>query len=97
MSGLAIETHGLRKRFGAKLAVADLSLSVRRGEVFSFLGPNGAGKTTSLKMLLGLVPATAGRATMLGSPIGDRAARARVGVLPQHFPLPGRPPGPPPP
>ena len=85
MSGLAIETHGLRKRFGAKLAVADLSLSVRRGEVFGFLGPNGAGKTTSLKMLLGLVPATAGRATMLGSPIGDRAARARVGFLPEHF------------
>jgi ABC-2 type transport system ATP-binding protein len=85
MSGLAIETHGLRKRFGTKLAVADLSLSVRRGEVFGFLGPNGAGKTTSLKMLLGLVPATAGRATMLGKPIGDRAARARVGFLPEHF------------
>jgi ABC-2 type transport system ATP-binding protein len=85
MSGLAIETHGLRKRFGQKLAVADLSLSVRRGEVFGFLGPNGAGKTTSLKMLLGLVPATSGRATMLGSPIGDRAARARVGFLPEHF------------
>ena len=85
MSGLAIETHGLRKRFGAKLAVADLSLSVRRGEVFGFLGPNGAGKTTSLKMLLGLVTATAGRASLLGAPIGDRRARARVGFLPEHF------------
>ena len=85
MGGLGIETHGLRKRFGAKLAVADLSLSVRRGEVFGFLGPNGAGKTTSLKMMLGLVAPTAGRATLLGAPIGDRRARARVGFLPEHF------------
>ena len=85
MTGLAVETHGLRKRFGRTLAVEDLSLSVRRGEVFGFLGPNGAGKTTSLKMLLGLVAPTAGRASMLGAPIGDRRARARVGFLPEHF------------
>ena len=85
MSDLAVETKGLRKRFGRKLAVSDLSLSVRRGEVFGFLGPNGAGKTTSLKMLLGLVPPTAGRASLLGAPIGDRRARARVGFLPEHF------------
>jgi ABC-2 type transport system ATP-binding protein len=85
MSDLAVETRGLRKRFGRKLAVSDLSLSVRRGEVFGFLGPNGAGKTTSLKMLLGLVPPTAGRASLLGSPIGDRRARAKVGFLPEHF------------
>jgi ABC-2 type transport system ATP-binding protein len=85
MSGLAVETHGLRKRYGRKLAVADLSLSVRRGEVFGFLGPNGAGKTTSLKMLLGLVAPSAGRASLLGSPVGDRRARARVGFLPEHF------------
>ena len=85
MSDLAIETHGLRKRFGAKLAVSDLSLSVRRGEVFGFLGPNGAGKTTSLKMLLGLIAPSAGRASLLGAPIGDRRTRARVGFLPEHF------------
>src|SRR5207244_1074891 len=81
----AIETHGLRKRFGEKVAVEDLSLSVPRGEVFGFLGPNGAGKTTSLKMLLGLVEATAGSGTVLGAPIGDRRTRARVGFLPEHF------------
>jgi ABC-2 type transport system ATP-binding protein len=81
----ALETHGLRKEFGAKVAVADLSLSVGRGEVFGFLGPNGAGKTTSLKMLLGLVEPTAGSGTLLGRPIGDRMARARVGFLPEHF------------
>ena len=85
MGDLAVETHGLRKRFGRKLAVADLSLAVRRGEVFGFLGPNGAGKTTSLKMLLGLVDPTAGRASLLGAPIGDRVARGRVGFLPEHF------------
>ena len=61
MTENVIETHGLRKRFGTKIAVDDLSLAVRRGEVFGFLGPNGAGKTTAIKMLLGLVEPTAGR------------------------------------
>jgi ABC-2 type transport system ATP-binding protein len=85
MPDLAVETERLRKRFGEKLAVSDLSLSVRRGEVFGFLGPNGAGKTTSLKMLLGLVEPTGGRGRVLGVPIGDRATRAKVGFLPEHF------------
>ena len=85
MSGAVIETRGLRKEFGAKVAVADLSLEVARGEVFGFLGPNGAGKTTSLKMLLGLVEPTAGGGTVLGVPLGSRAARAKVGFLPEHF------------
>jgi len=81
----AIETHSLRKRFGSKVAVEDLTLSVRRGEVFGFLGPNGAGKTTSVKLLLGLVGPTSGSGTVLGAPIGDHTARARVGFLPEHF------------
>jgi len=85
MSDLVIEAHGLRKQFGAKTAVDDLSLAVRRGEVFGFLGPNGAGKTTSIKMLLGLVAPTSGSATLLGAPIGDRMVRARLGFLPEHF------------
>jgi ABC-2 type transport system ATP-binding protein len=80
-----VETRGLSKRFGDKLAVADLSLSVRRGEVFGFLGPNGAGKTTSLKMLLGLIAPSGGSASVLGAPLGDRATRARIGFLPEHF------------
>jgi ABC-2 type transport system ATP-binding protein len=80
-----LETRSLSRRFGDKLAVADLSLSVRPGEVFGFLGPNGAGKTTSLKMLLGLITPTSGRGTVLGRPLGDRAARARLGFLPEHF------------
>jgi ABC-2 type transport system ATP-binding protein len=85
MNDRVVETRGLAKRFGDKLAVADLSLSVGRGEVFGFLGPNGAGKTTSLKMLLGLVTPSGGDATVLGRPLGDRPTRAKVGFLPEHF------------
>jgi len=85
MHDLVVETHELRKRFGGKLAVADLSLSLRRGEIFGFLGPNGAGKTTSLKMLLGLIEPSGGSGRLLGRPIGDRGARAKVGFLPEHF------------
>src|SRR5438093_552148 len=85
MAEPVIETRALRKEFGEKVAVAELSLSVRRGEVFGFLGPNGAGKTTSLKMLLGLARPTAGEGTVLGARLGDRATRARIGFLPEHF------------
>jgi ABC-2 type transport system ATP-binding protein len=80
-----IDAQGLRKEFGSKVAVADLTLGVRRGEVFGFLGPNGAGKTTSIKMLLSLTAPTAGTASLLGRPLGDVAARAKVGYLPEHF------------
>jgi ABC-2 type transport system ATP-binding protein len=85
MSDRVIETRALQKRFGPKVAVEGLSLSVNRGEIFGFLGPNGAGKTTSLKMLVALVPPTAGSGTVLGAPLGDRAVRARIGFLPEHF------------
>ncbi len=81
----AIETRNLCKNFGDKVAVADLSLTVERGEVFGFLGPNGAGKTTSVKMLLALITPTDGEGFMLGSPLGNPEARARVGFLPEHF------------
>ncbi len=85
MTSLAIDTHELRKVFGDNAAVKGLTLQVEPGEVFGFLGPNGAGKTTSIKMLLGLVTPTSGRACLLGLPLGDRAARARIGFLPEHF------------
>ena len=85
MTDRVIETAALRKQYGATLAVADLSLTVGAGEVFGFLGPNGAGKTTSIKMLLALVHPTAGSGRVLGAPLGDRDARARVGFLPEHF------------
>ena len=85
MSKFAIEATGLRKQFGEKTAVANLTLQVRRGEIFGFLGPNGAGKTTSVKMLLGLITPTAGSARLLDQPLGDRLTRAKIGFLPEHF------------
>jgi ABC-2 type transport system ATP-binding protein len=82
---LAICTRGLRKVFGQKVAVRNLSLDVPRGEVFGFLGPNGAGKSTSVKMLLGLVKPTCGKASILGRPAGEVATRRKIGFLPEHF------------
>ncbi len=84
-SSLAIDVDGLRKKFGQKVAVADLTLQVARGEVFGFLGPNGAGKTTSVKILLGLVEPNAGGGRLLGHALGDPRSRERVGFLPEHF------------
>jgi ABC-2 type transport system ATP-binding protein len=84
-SDLAIRTRGLRKVFGGKVAVRNLTLDVARGEVFGFLGPNGAGKSTSVKMLLGLVFPTSGEAEILGRPAGDVKTRGKVGFLPEHF------------
>ncbi len=81
----AIRTTELRKVFGVRPAVQGLTLQVERGEVFGFLGPNGAGKTTSIKMLLGLIAPTSGSGALLGAPLGDRAALAQVGFLPEHF------------
>jgi ABC-2 type transport system ATP-binding protein len=75
----------LRKVYGKKVAVRDLSLSVRRGEIFGFLGPNGAGKSTSIKMLLGLVKPTDGEALVLGAPSGNVEVRRKVGFLPEDF------------
>ncbi len=65
-------------------AVRGITLEVSAGEIFGFLGPNGAGKTTTIKMLMGLVHPTRGSGTLLGAPLGDRAARARLGFLPEH-------------
>ena len=81
----AIQTVNLSKRFGKTVALAGLSMTVPRGEVFGFLGPNGAGKTTSVKLLLGLLKPTGGEAWLLGRPIGDLETRRRIGYLPELF------------
>jgi ABC-2 type transport system ATP-binding protein len=81
----AIETTELQKRYGQVEALAGLSMSVGRGEVFGFLGPNGAGKTTTVKLLLGLARPTAGTAKVLGAPMGDLATRRKIGYLPELF------------
>lgn len=84
--GLGRLTAGLQVRGIAHRvdAVNGLSLRVPQGEIFGFLGPNGAGKTTTLKMLMGLVKPSAGTASILGAPIGQRDRRARIGYLPEH-------------
>ncbi|HZS11269.1 MAG TPA: ABC transporter ATP-binding protein, partial [Nitrospirales bacterium] len=64
-------------------ALAGLSLTVQKGEIYGFLGPNGAGKTTTLKILVGLSRATSGTAEILGRPVGDVAMRGRIGFLPE--------------
>jgi polyether ionophore transport system ATP-binding protein len=66
MMAAAIRTHGLAKRYGDTIALADLDLAIALGEVYGFLGPNGAGKTTTIRLLLGLHRPTAGRAELLG-------------------------------
>jgi ABC-type multidrug transport system ATPase subunit len=81
MDETIVRTQGLTKTFGPRTAVDAVDLTVRRGEVYGFLGPNGAGKTTTLRMLLGLVRPTSGRATVHGLRPGDPAAVARTGSL----------------
>ncbi len=81
----AIRTLDLGKRYGRITAVAGISMSVARGEVFGFLGPNGAGKTTVVKLLLSLARPTAGEGWLLGAPLGDLATRRRIGYLPELF------------
>ncbi len=87
---LVVETKGLTKVFTdfwgrpKVAAVVDLDLELRPGEVYGLLGPNGSGKTTTIKMLLGLLFPTRGRAWVLGHPPGDVRATQRVGFLPEE-------------
>jgi ABC-2 type transport system ATP-binding protein len=92
---LAIETRELCKTyrdgwFGRRRvpALAGVSLSVFRGEIFGLLGPNGAGKTTLIKVLLGLVHKSSGNAELLGRPAGDIEARRHIGYLPEQHRIP---------
>ncbi|MCD4824937.1 MAG: ABC transporter ATP-binding protein [Phycisphaerae bacterium] len=90
MADSIIETNGLTKIYSRWLgyskihAVEKLDLAVRAGCTFGFLGPNGAGKTTTIKMLLGLIRPTSGNGKILGYPLGDQAAKAQIGFLPEE-------------
>jgi ABC-2 type transport system ATP-binding protein len=81
----AVETHGLRKRYGRVTALAGLDLAVPAGSIFGFLGPNGAGKTTTIRLLTGLATASAGDATVAGVPVTDsnEALARHIGYLDQ--------------
>lgn len=83
-----VQTRGLRKTYGAHVALESLDLTVRPGQVVGLLGPNGAGKTTTIKLLLGLARPTSGDGTLLDRPLGDRLARRSVGYLPELFRYP---------
>ncbi|MGB3954824.1 MAG: ABC transporter ATP-binding protein, partial [Brooklawnia sp.] len=87
-----IDVQHLRKTYGATVAVADVSLTVRRGEIFGILGPNGAGKTTTVEAMVGLRPVDAGNIRVLGlDPHRDTwQVRDRVGVQLQQARLPAR-------
>ena len=74
-TGLALATHGLQKRYGSRVALAGLELSVPAGVVYGFLGPNGAGKTTTMRLLTGLIRPDAGTIELLGRPFGGRDRR----------------------
>jgi ABC-2 type transport system ATP-binding protein len=78
-----VETSGLTKRFGSRVAVDDVDLRVPSGSAFGYLGPNGAGKTTLIRMLLGLTRATSGEMRLLGRPVPAerKEALARVGAI----------------
>ena len=83
----AIVVERLSKRYGALLAVDDVSFSVAKGEVFAFLGPNGAGKSTTAEIIETIRTPTAGRVTVLGMDVTRSKAKVvrRIGVLPQGF------------
>ena len=87
----AIEAEGLTRRFGDFVAVDRVNFRIGRGEIFGFLGSNGCGKSTTMKMLTGLLPASAGWAKLFGSPMaaGDMEMRRNVGYMSQAFSLYG--------
>ena len=85
----AIEVRGLTRRFGAFVAVSDLTFDVRQGEIFGFLGSNGAGKSTTIRMLCGLLRPTSGTARVGGIDVGrdPEAVKQRIGYMSQRFSL----------
>jgi ABC-2 type transport system ATP-binding protein len=90
MSAPVVQVDGLVKDFRPgfglrkKRALDGIAFSVREGEIFGFVGPNGAGKTTTLKILLGLIRPSAGRAQVLGHDVGETAFRRHIGFLPEN-------------
>ncbi|WP_375765638.1 ABC transporter ATP-binding protein [Archangium gephyra] len=90
MSERAIEILEATRRFGTKVAVDGVSLSIHRGEVYGLIGPNGAGKTTTFSMMCGYLRPTRGTVRVMGvDPFVDGALKGKMGVLPQDAMLPG--------
>jgi ABC-2 type transport system ATP-binding protein len=87
--GVVIETHDLSRRFGTFTAVDRVSIAVSRGEIFGFLGANGAGKTTTIRMLIGVLRPSSGRARVAGYDVARDAERVKrsIGYMSQRFAL----------
>ena len=83
----AIDVEGLNKSFGGRRVVKDVTLKVKRGEIFGFLGPNGSGKTTTIRMVCGLLTPDSGRGTCLGYDILRESAKIKreTGYMTQRF------------
>jgi ABC-2 type transport system ATP-binding protein len=86
---LAIQTHGLMRRFGNLVAVAGIDLAIPRNVIYGFLGPNGSGKSTTIRMLCGLLMPSAGEARVLGLRMPDEAEalKQKIGYMTQRFSL----------
>lgn len=82
---MILEIDKLTKIYGNRVGCSEICLSIEPGQVFGLLGPNGAGKSTLVKMLVGLLIPTSGSAKLFGAPLGDVAARRRIGYLPENF------------
>jgi ABC-2 type transport system ATP-binding protein len=84
-----IRVEHLTKNYGPRVAVADVTFEVDKGEVLGFLGPNGAGKTTTMRILTGYLPPSGGRAEVAGFDVATHSlqARANIGYLPETVPL----------
>jgi len=84
-----IEVVNLTRRYGSRIAVLDISFSVRRGEIVGLLGPNGAGKSTTMRILAGFLPATSGTVRVAGLDVFDQSneVRRRIGYVPESNPL----------
>jgi len=80
---MALKVTGISKRYGDRIALANMSLSVERGQIFGFVGPNGAGKTTTMRIIVGLLDPDSGEVTWDGEPI-DTNHRRQIGYMPEE-------------
>ena len=82
---MVIYTENLSKNYGNRVGCKNISLQVKKGQVFGFLGHNGAGKSTYVKMLMGLISPSAGKGEILGRSISDSGNRKNIGYLPELY------------